>query len=68
MSLAAKLPLPPGGEVETGKGPVDLFPTERAQKNRLRPGGNKGVRGIIIYPAKHPPHPVLLPQGEGTHD
>ena len=56
-------PLPPGGEAETGKGPVDLFSAERAQTILLRPGGNSRGEG---KPRQTGPHPVLLPEGEGT--
>ena len=31
-------PLPSGGEVETGKGPVDLFPTKRVHLILVHPG------------------------------
>jgi hypothetical protein len=34
--------LPPGGEAEIGKGPVDLSPAERAQMILLRPGRKQG--------------------------
>ena len=63
-ALKRKSPLPRngGGEAETGKGPVDLFPAERAQMIFLRPGGNSKGEGAQSFT----PHPNLLPEGEGN--
>ena len=54
-----------GGEAETGKGPVDLFPAERVQMILLRPGGNNGVRGSCSvlshrFPLKKGDYPPSL--------
>ena len=38
-------PAPAGGEAEAGKGPVDLFPAERAHRILVRPGGNRWGEG-----------------------
>ncbi|MEK6550412.1 MAG: DEAD/DEAH box helicase family protein, partial [Pseudomonadota bacterium] len=36
-----------GGEAETGKGPVDLFPAERVRTIYAHPGGNNGGEGYL---------------------
>ncbi len=44
-----------GGEAEKGKGPVDLFPAERAHTTLVRPGWEQGkgegvVGGLLAFP------------------
>ena len=61
------LPLKPGGEADSGKGPVDLFPAERAHTVFVRPGGNMS-EGSGAGQDVNDPTPALLAEAQRIHE